>query len=168
MTKHVAYIGIGTNIAPRSVRIKEAFGALDAKWQVLAKSSIYLTKPVGFTDQPEFLNAVAAIICDEEPKELFRELKLLESSLGRVTRERWHEREIDFDILFFDNLNYHDEVLDIPHPEALRRNFVVIPLIEVAPSLVDPSTGKQIATFLMQVGLDPDSIRMVSANELID
>ncbi len=168
MAKHVAYIGIGTNISPRSARIKEAFGALDAKWQVLAKSSIYLTKPVGFTDQPEFLNAVAAIICDEEPKELFRELKLLESSLGRVTRERWHEREIDFDILFFDNLNYHDEVLDIPHPEALRRNFVVIPLIEVAPSLVDPSTGKQIATFLMQVGLDPDSIRMVSANELID
>lgn len=168
MAKHVAYIGIGTNISPRSTRIKEAFDALESKWQVLAKSSIYLTKPVGFIDQPEFLNSVVAIICEEEPKELFRELKLLENSLGRVTRERWHEREIDFDILFFDNLNYHDEELDIPHPEALRRNFVVIPLIEVAPSLVDPSSGKQIATFLMQVGMDPDSIRMVSANELID
>lgn len=168
MAKHVVYIGIGTNIAPRSARMQEAFDALSAKWTLHAKSSIYLTKPVGFTDQPEFLNAVAAIICVEEPKELFRELKRMESSLGRVTRERWHEREIDFDILFFDNLNYHDEELDIPHPEALRRNFVVIPLIEVAPSLVDPSSGKQVATFLMQVGLDPDSIRMVSANELID
>lgn len=168
MAKHIAYIGVGTNIAPRSKRMKEAFDTLAAKWQVSAKSSIYLTKPVGYTDQPEFLNAVVAIICEEEPKELFRELKLLESSLGRMTRQRWHEREIDFDILFFDNLNYHDEVLDIPHPEALRRNFVVIPLIEVAPSLVDPSSGKQIATFLIQVGVDPDSIRMVLANELID
>lgn len=168
MGKHLAYIGVGTNIAPRSTRMCEAFDALATKWQVLAKSSIYLTKPVGFTDQPEFLNAVAAIICEEEPIELFRELKLMEGSLGRVTRERWHEREIDFDILFFDNLNYHDEVLDIPHPEALRRNFVVIPLIEVAPSLVDPSSGKQIATFLMQVGIDPDSIRMVAGDEFID
>jgi 2-amino-4-hydroxy-6-hydroxymethyldihydropteridine diphosphokinase len=168
MAKHLAYIGIGTNIAPRSVRINDAFDALAAKWQVLAKSSIYLTKPVGFTDQPEFLNAVAAIICEEEPIELFRELKLLEGSLGRVTRERWHEREIDFDILFFDNFNYHDEVLDIPHPEALRRNFVVIPLIEVAPSLVDPSSGKLISSFLMQVGIDPDTIRMVAGDEVID
>lgn len=168
MAKHLVYIGIGTNIAPRSARINNAFHALESRWQVLAKSSIYLTKPVGFTDQREFLNAVAAIICEEEPNDLFKELKLLESSLGRVTRERWHEREIDFDILFFDNLNYHDEVLDIPHPEALRRNFVVIPLIEVAPSLVDPSSGKQIATFLMQVGIDPDSIRMVAGDEFID
>jgi 2-amino-4-hydroxy-6-hydroxymethyldihydropteridine diphosphokinase len=168
MAKHLAYIGVGTNIAPRSERMKEAFDALEAKWQVLAKSSIYLTKPVGFTDQPEFLNAVVGIICEQEPKELFRELKLLESSLGRVTRERWHEREIDFDILFFDNINFNDEVLDIPHPEALRRNFVLIPLVEVAPSLVDPSSGKHIATFLMQVGIDPDSIRMLSAGELID
>jgi 2-amino-4-hydroxy-6-hydroxymethyldihydropteridine diphosphokinase len=92
----------------------------------------------------------------------------MEGSLGRVTRERWHEREIDFDILFFDTINFNDEVLDIPHPEALRRNFVLIPLIEVAPSLVDPSSGKQIATFLMQMGIDPDSIRMLSAGELID
>lgn len=168
MAKHLAYIGVGTNIAPRSERMKEAFDALEAKWQVLAKSTIYLTKPVGFTDQPEFLNAVAAIICEEEPKELFRELKLLENFLGRVTRERWHEREIDFDILFFDDINYHDEELDIPHPEALRRNFVVIPLVEVAPSLVDPSSGKQLATHLMQVGIDPDSIRMVAGDELID
>jgi len=168
MAKHLAYIGVGTNIAPRSARMKEAFDTLAAKWTVHAMSSVYLTKPVGFTDQPEFLNAVVVIICEEEPKELFRELKLLEGSLGRVTREKWHEREIDFDVLFFDNLNYHDEELDIPHPEALRRNFVVIPLIEVAPSLVDPSSGKQVSTFLMQVGVDPDSIRMLSANELID
>jgi len=168
MTKHLAYIGVGTNIAPRSERMEEAFNTLAAKWQVLAKSSIYQTKPVGFTEQPEFLNAVVAIICEEEPIELFKELKLLESSLGRVTRERWHEREIDFDILFFDNLNYHDEVLDIPHPEALRRNFVLIPLIEVAPSLVDPPSGKQVSTFLMQIGVDPDSICMLRANELID
>lgn len=168
MAKHLVYIGVGTNIAPRSERMKEAFDALAKKWQIHATSNIYLTKPVGFTDQPEFLNAVVAITCEEEPRELFRELKILESSLGRVTRERWHEREIDFDILFFDNLNFHDEVLDIPHPEALRRNFVLIPLIEVAPSLVDPSSGKHITTFLTHVGIDPDSIRMLSASELID
>ena len=117
MAKHLAYIGVGTNIAPRSARMREAFDALEAKWQVLAKSSIYLTKPVGFTDQPEFLNAVVAIICEENPKELFKDLKLLESSLGRVTRERWHEREIDFDILFFDSF---DIVFRVLHSKILE------------------------------------------------
>lgn len=168
MAKHIAYIGIGTNIAPRSARMKEAFDVLASKWETHGKSSIYLSKPVGFTEQPEFLNAVVAIICEEEAKELFRKLKLLESSLGRITREKWHEREIDFDILFFDNTNYHDEELNIPHPEALRRNFVVIPLIEVTPSFVDPVSERQISTFLLQVGLDPNSIRMVSGDEIID
>lgn len=168
MAKHLAYIGIGTNIPMRSKRMQTAFDALASKWQIHAKSNIYLSKPVGFTDQPEFLNAVVAIICEEDPKELFYELKKLEQSLGRQTRERWHEREIDFDILFFDDMNYHDEVLDIPHPEALRRNFVLIPLIEIAPSFVDPATRRPISTFLAEVGLDPDSIRMIGSDELID
>lgn len=168
MENHLVYIGLGTNIAPRLERMQEAINALANMWKVHATSSIYCSKPVGYTDQAEFLNAVVALQCKEQPLELFRQLKILENTLGRVARDKWHEREIDFDILFYDNLIYHDDQLNIPHQEALHRNFVVIPLIEIAPSLVDPSSGKPIATFLQQVGLDPNSIRMLSVDECID
>jgi 2-amino-4-hydroxy-6-hydroxymethyldihydropteridine diphosphokinase len=121
--------------------MKSALERLASNWQIIASSGTYITEPVGFTEQQEFLNAAVKFRCEEEPLQLFQRLKELEAELGRIARERWHEREIDFDILFYDDLILKSDILTIPHPEALRRNFVLIPLIEIAPDLHDPASA---------------------------
>jgi 2-amino-4-hydroxy-6-hydroxymethyldihydropteridine diphosphokinase len=168
MKKRQAYIGIGTNIAPRSERMQNAINALAKRWTLTAQSSIYITKPVGYTEQPDFLNAVVSLTTDAEPEALLLELKQMEQQLGRKDRERWHEREVDFDLLFLDDMIVHTSALKLPHPEALRRIFVLVPLIEIAGSMRDPQSGKPIIEHLAFVPFDPEQIRMLGADEVID
>jgi 2-amino-4-hydroxy-6-hydroxymethyldihydropteridine diphosphokinase len=123
--------------------------------------------PVGYLDQQDFLNAVIALHCDDDPPELFTRLKELEKELGRKPRERWHEREIDLDILFFDDLVSRNEYLTIPHPEALRRNFVLIPLTEIAPNLHDPASGRLIADIAKDLVTTSDEIRKLPDDEIV-
>jgi 2-amino-4-hydroxy-6-hydroxymethyldihydropteridine diphosphokinase len=139
------YIGIGTNIEPRFDRMEHAMLELDALSPIVAKSSIYETAPVGHLDQPQFLNAVVMIRTDLRPEELLAELREMEQELGRRHRERWHEREIDFDILLYGNEIVNFDHLRIPHPEMHRRKFVLEPLAEIAPFVVHPVLGKTIA-----------------------
>ena len=138
------YIGIGTNIEPRFDRMEHALHELDALSPVIARSSIYETSPVGNQDQTPFLNAVVMIRTDLQPEELLVELREMEEELGRRQRDRWQEREIDFDILLYGNEIINFDHLRIPHPELPNRKFVLEPLMEIAPHVVHPVLGRTI------------------------
>ena len=115
-------------------------------------SGLYVTPAWGYTDQPDFVNAVCRLDTHLSPGDLLSRLKRIEAGLGRRGRFRWGPREIDLDILL-----YGDKVLDqaglrIPHPMLHRRAFVLIPLAEIAPHLIHPETGYKISQYLEAIG----------------
>lgn len=112
--------------------------------QVDMVSSIYETKPYGDLKQENFFNAVFKIKTYYQPEELFKFLKRVEEHLGRRKTVKWGPREIDLDILFYNNLIFNNEQLTIPHKDILNRDFVLIPLNEIAPELEYPEMNKKI------------------------
>ena len=121
---------------------------------VEAVSSVYRTPPWGKTDQPDFLNAAAELRTGLSPRELLDLCLAAERKLKRVRAERWGPRLIDIDILLFGSREIHESGLDIPHPRITERAFVLVPLSEIAPSLVLDRVG--LGEWL--VGLDTDGI----------
>jgi 2-amino-4-hydroxy-6-hydroxymethyldihydropteridine diphosphokinase len=134
------YLGLGSNKGDRIGYLRSALveaGKLK-KTTVAQVSSVYETEPVGKKDQGEFLNAVAEAETSLSPQDLLRELKRIERELGREERIRWGPREIDIDILYYEDLVLHDEFIQIPHAEIANRRFVLIPLNEISQGLIDP------------------------------
>ena len=156
----IAYVGIGTNIEPRRNRMDAAIKALNELGKLLRVSSIYESEPYGVEEQPRFLNAVAAITTDLTARQLYTALKDLEISLGRQSRQRWHEREIDFDILFFGNTTVDEKDLIIPHADLIHRSFVLIPLAEIAPNIVHPVLRKTVKELSVPF-LGADTLRII-------
>jgi 2-amino-4-hydroxy-6-hydroxymethyldihydropteridine diphosphokinase len=132
------FIGIGTNLGDdleRNLRnALEALGRLP-ETEVVRVSSFLSTEPWGATGQPRFLNAVAEIRTQLEPLPLLHALKQLESELGRVPTYRWGPRAIDFDIILYGDRAVDLPELRIPHPRYREREFVMVPLREIAPEL---------------------------------
>jgi 2-amino-4-hydroxy-6-hydroxymethyldihydropteridine diphosphokinase len=141
----VAYLGLGSNLGEREENLRHALTLLSLKVKLEEVSSIYETEPVGYKEQPLFLNLVCRITTDLPPEELFHLIKDIETRMGRVpSKQRNLPRIIDIDILF-----YKDKIMDtlnltIPHPRLQDRAFVLIPLEEIAPDLVHPRLGKSI------------------------
>lgn len=108
-------------------------------------SSIYEALPYGVVEQAEFFNAVIKVETDLEPKELFHFLKSVENKVGRNFTKKWGPREIDLDILLYNDLIYSDEEITIPHKDLLNRDFVLVPLIEIEPELIHPEHNKKIS-----------------------
>lgn len=107
-------------------------------------SSIYEAKPYGDANQENFFNAVFRILTYYRPIELFSFLKKVEEKIGRTKTVRWGPREIDLDILFYNNIVLKDERLTIPHKDLLNRDFVLVPLCEIAPELEHPEMNVKI------------------------
>jgi len=161
---HRVFIGIGANIEPRKERMLQAFQSLQEFGFIEKQSSIYETTPYGFTEQSDFLNAVVLLRTELGLTPLHNALQIMEKKLGRTERPKWHEREIDFDILFYDDVIIHTQSLIVPHPELQNRAFVLVPMNEITPDFIHPVFKKNIATILEQLSYDKDSIHLYSEN----
>jgi 2-amino-4-hydroxy-6-hydroxymethyldihydropteridine diphosphokinase len=144
MSKHRAYIGLGSNLSQPRRRIEDAVDEIAALpgLRLAACSSLYRSAPVGFADQPDFINAVAAVDCDSAAMELLSALQLIEHRHGRLRSQPNGPRTLDLDLLMFDDLKLETTKLTLPHPRAHLRAFVLLPLLEIAPECVIPGRGK--------------------------
>ena len=148
--KHIAYIGIGSNLGDKLHYCENAISEILKidRHQLLAKSSLFKTEPMGYTSQDWFVNGVIKIETDLEPPELLRTLKTIEAQLGRTETFRWGPRTIDLDILFFDDIQIETGKLKIPHPLIQDRKFVLIPLAEIDRHFIHPVLRKTIQELL--------------------
>ena len=146
-----AYLGLGGNLGDPAAAMAAALRALDAHEAVSVAfvSSLYRTPPWGVTDQPDFLNAVAAVDTTLSARELLELCLATERALKRVRAERWGPRLIDMDILVFGTGTIDEDGLQVPHPRMAGRAFVLAPLAEIAPELY--VTGRTAAERLAEV-----------------
>jgi 2-amino-4-hydroxy-6-hydroxymethyldihydropteridine diphosphokinase len=153
-----AYVAVGANLDDPLARVRESFAHLAAirTTRLVATSRLYRTAPLGPQDQPDFINAAVGLLTQLSASELLHELKDLERSLGRATPVvRWGPRRIDFDLLVFGVERIDSASLTIPHPGVPTRNFVLYPLLDIAPELVVPGHGpvKELASRVSADGL---------------
>ena len=146
----VAYIALGSNLGNRAQTLSFAIDRLGRLGTVTARSSFYETEPVGFRDQPPFLNAVVAVETDLEPFDLLRGLLAIEREFGR---DRNHSvlngpRTLDLDLLVMGDCVVASTELTLPHPALARRRFVLVPLAEIAPLLRHPVLKQTMAELL--------------------
>jgi len=144
MLWYPAYVGIGSNLDEPVRQVRRALSALSElpQTRLVAQSSLYGSRPLGPVAQPDFVNAVAALLTRLAAPELFRALRSLEVALGREPRVRWGPRRIDLDLLVFAGERSESPELTLPHPGIVQRNFVLYPLLEVAPGLNVPGCGR--------------------------
>ncbi|TNG94109.1 2-amino-4-hydroxy-6-hydroxymethyldihydropteridine diphosphokinase [Pasteurellaceae bacterium USgator11] len=142
--KSAVYIALGSNLDNPTAQLQSAVRALDAlpNTQVTAVSAFYRSKPLGPQDQPDFINAVAAIETALLPLDLLDHLQHIEQQQGRVRLRRWGERTLDLDILLYGDLVIESERLSVPHYDMANREFVIVPLYEIAPRLRLPNGEK--------------------------
>lgn len=140
---HTAFVGLGSNLDDPQGQVLRALQALDGlpHTRVLARSSLYRSAPVGYLEQPDFINAVAQLETALSPRALLDALLGLELEYGRTREFRNAPRTLDLDVLLYDDLCCHEHGLTIPHPQMHMRAFVLRPLLEIAPDCVIPGIG---------------------------
>jgi 2-amino-4-hydroxy-6-hydroxymethyldihydropteridine diphosphokinase len=138
------YIGLGSNLDGPMRQIELAFELLDSidETQLVARSSLYQSAPFGPVEQPSFVNAVARLDTRLDAWALFRKLQFIEDAQGRKRDIHWGPRVLDLDILVYSDLKMDEPELTLPHPGIAERNFVLLPLREIAPELVIPGLGR--------------------------
>lgn len=142
-TRVTAYIALGSNLEDPAAQVAAALTALDTlpQSQLRARSSLYRTAPVGYADQPDFINAVAAIETSLAPRALLDALLALELARGRARKFVNAPRTLDLDVLLYGDRQITEPGLSVPHPRMHERAFVLVPLAEIAPDCVVPGRG---------------------------
>ncbi len=155
----IYYLSLGSNLGRRPANLARARRILERRGvEVLAASSIYETEPVDYPDQPWFLNQVLEVLSELDPPALLRLAKSVEADLKRRPTVPKGPRTIDIDILFAGRLVLEMPGLVIPHPRLERRNFVLVPLKEIAPRLRHPVSGRTV-TELAGESVDPGQVK---------
>ncbi|MFZ7108100.1 2-amino-4-hydroxy-6-hydroxymethyldihydropteridine diphosphokinase [Avibacterium avium] len=145
------YIALGSNLATPVQQLENALQALQQlpHSQLVAVSHFYQSKPLGPQDQPDYVNAVACLTTALAPLDLFDQLQRIEQEQGRVRLRRWGERTLDLDILLYGDEIIQSERLTVPHYDMQHREFVIVPLYDIAPNLTLPD-GKNVADLVQQ------------------
>lgn len=144
----LVYLSLGSNIGDSREYIKSAINMLGASVHDIKQAPVYRTKAVGYTKQPDFLNTAIRGSTDLSPEELLKFVKDVEKEVGRVWSFRFGPRQIDVDIIFYDDLVMKTRDLTIPHAALIGRDFVLKPLCDLDPDLKDPSTGQTVSELL--------------------
>lgn len=141
-----AVIALGSNIPPAKEHLEKAIAALNDLGTVKEQAPFILSKPEGFTNQDDFVNTVVILSTPYQPLDLLRKLKELEVKLGRTPTFKNGPRVIDMDILFYDDVEFFDDLapLIIPHPRLHEREFVLKPLSYILPDYVHPKLHKKV------------------------
>lgn len=163
MNLETVYVALGSNLLDPQCQLRAGVEALARlpQTQLLACSSFYASAPVGYADQPDFVNAVAAISTGLQPRELLDALLAIERAQGRVREAPYvvnGPRTLDLDIALYGERVIHEPGLSIPHPRMAERAFVLAPLAEIAPDAVVPGAGR-VRDLL--AGVDVSSVRML-------
>ena len=141
----IAYIALGSNLGDKEKNLRRALLMLTQEGvEVVRVSSFLSTEPYGVTDQPQFLNAVACVRTSLTPLALLDVLLATELAMGRVRLRHWGERNIDLDLLLYEDVVLDLPRLRLPHPDMQNRDFVLLPLAEIAPELKHPTLQKTI------------------------
>lgn len=146
LLKHEAYIALGSNLGNLEDNLNTAIKNIKEQGiEVLAVSDYISTEPYGVTDQPQFLNAVIKVATTLEPLALLRTILGIENKMGRVRKRHWGERNIDLDLIFYEDVVMDTDELKLPHPDMQNRDFVLVPMAQIAPDVVHPVFNKTMA-----------------------
>jgi 2-amino-4-hydroxy-6-hydroxymethyldihydropteridine diphosphokinase len=158
---HHTYLALGGNLGDRTANLQAAINRLQAGGHLWIKalSPLYETAPVGYADQPDFLNMALEAETDLAPLDLLAYLKEIEATLGRQPNFRNGPRPIDLDLIFYDNLTLDVPALQIPHPRLRGRGFVLKPLNDLAPNYLHPRYRLSVAQLLAEVDLAGAGVR---------
>lgn len=153
------FLLLGSNLGDREAILRSAVGAINqTAGRVVRHSVFYRTQPWGYAEQPEFLNLLLELESDLEPLPLLNALRRIERSLGRKRIEKWRERSLDIDILYYGDRVIRTARLTVPHPELHNRRFALVPLCELAPHLLHPVFGLSQVELLRDC---PDTLEVV-------
>lgn len=159
---HTVYLALGSNMGDRRSNLAAAVQGLREVMEISQVSSLYETEPVGYLNQPRFFNIVCSGKTWLSAQELLKYAKDLEEAIGRQPTFRNGPRPIDIDIIFYDDMRISQDDLTIPHPRMAERAFVLVPLTEIAPDVVDPVSGHTAQELLNAIS--QDGVKKLAAN----
>ena len=164
--QYKAFIGIGSNLGTPAENCEKAIRLLHVppEIEVVARSSLYESEPVGKIEQNWFVNTTVAIITSMGPESLLNKIFKIEKAMGRERREKWGPRIIDLDLLAYGDRVIHSTALTVPHPEMAKRRFVLLPLSEFAGDYMHPVENKTIHTLLKELPESPQVRKILSTS----
>lgn len=164
--QHKTHLLLGGNLGDRLTNLAAARKMIGEKIGTLVKaSSLYETQPWGKSDQPEFLNQALEVATELKPEEVLAAIFSIEKALGRQREDKWSARTIDIDILFYDAKVLKTKDLTIPHPHLQERNFVLVPMLEIAPNKQHPVFKKSIEELYETCKDDLEVVQLEQEND---
>jgi len=158
---HLVYLALGTNLGDRKQNLREALQRLPPGVEIVAISRLYETEPAYVLNQPSFLNIAVKGSTALAPTELLVYLKQIETDVGREKTIRFGPREIDLDIIFYDDLVLKTSDIHIPHPRMAERGFVLRPLADIAADVVHPTLKQSVADLAAKLSAKDGVLRIV-------